>query len=198
VLGLSFSEVVVIAIVALVAVGPQKLPGLLRTLGTWGRKLRMMSHEMRAQSGIDDVLKAEGLQGGLHELRSLMRGQASFYNPATPYSPPPQPVTPPAPPPPPEPAEEDPYADVGVDVSREYPPEGPDAYGAIADDLLDDEPLAANAESALDPPRDPDLLDAEPETVNGDVQPPPPPLQSAEPTATDSNPAPVHTISHER
>src|SRR5687768_16308190 len=119
--------------VALVAVGPQKLPGLLRTLGQWARKLRMMSTEMRAQSGIDDVLRAEGIQGGLQELRGLMRGgPASFIAPPAqrPVYVPPVDATPP-PPPAPEPVIEDPYADVELDVSREYPLEGPDAYGAL-------------------------------------------------------------------
>ena len=91
-LGLSFSELLVVAVVALLAVGPQKLPGLLRTLGQWARKLRIMTHEMRAQSGIDDVLRAEGLHGGITELRSLMRGQASLLQ---------QPLYVPPPPPPP-------------------------------------------------------------------------------------------------
>ncbi|MFO7179351.1 MAG: Sec-independent protein translocase protein TatB, partial [Pseudomonadota bacterium] len=95
--GLSFSELVVISVVALVAVGPQKLPGMLRTLGQWLRKLRIMTHEVRTQTGIDELLRAEGLQGGLTELRSLIRGQAPAFTP--PYTPPP----PPPPPPPPEP-----------------------------------------------------------------------------------------------
>ncbi|MET0793983.1 MAG: hypothetical protein ABW061_20855, partial [Polyangiaceae bacterium] len=35
---------------------------------------------------------------------------------------------------------EDPYAHVNVepDTSREYPPEGADAYGALPDDLIED------------------------------------------------------------
>lgn len=169
-LGLSFSELLVIAIVALVAVGPQKLPGLLRTLGTWGRKLRTMSQEMRAQSGIDDVLRAEGIQGGLHELRSLMRVQPNLYGPPAPYTPPVQTSPPPIPAARPEadPLLDDPYADVALDVSREYPPEGPDAYGAIADDLVDDGPVLAgrNLSSVDDNQADP-AVDAG-DTVNLD------------------------------
>jgi sec-independent protein translocase protein TatB len=130
VFGLSFSEILVIGVVALVAVGPQKLPGMLRTLGEWVRKLRNLTHEVRAQSGIDEILRSEGLHGGLTELRSLMRGQ-----PAPVYVPPPPPVASPEPIEPPR--YEDPYAALEIDPTREYPPEGPDAYGALPDDLVD-------------------------------------------------------------
>ena len=119
--GLSFFEVVVIAIVALLAVGPRRLPGMLRDLGAWIRKLRKMTTDVRAQTGIDDILRAEGLQGGLNELRGLMRGGAPA---PAPYHPP-----------------QDPYANIDIDVSREYPPEGADAKGAIPDDLVEETPL---------------------------------------------------------
>jgi hypothetical protein len=33
---------------------------------------------------------------------------------------------------------EDPYANLDIDLSREYPLEGADSYGALPDDLLDD------------------------------------------------------------
>jgi Tat protein translocase TatB subunit len=121
VFGLSFFEVVVIAIVALLAVGPRRLPGMLRDLGNWIRKLRKMTTDVRAQTGIDDILRAEGLGGGLNELRSLMRGApAPAPNPYRPH--------------------EDPYAH-DIDVSREYPPEGADAKGAMPDDLVEETPM---------------------------------------------------------
>jgi sec-independent protein translocase protein TatB len=165
VLGLSFTEILVIAIVALLAVGPQKLPGLLRTLGMWARKLRIMSTEMRAQSGIDDILRSEGLHGGITELRSLMRGQANLITSAVTSLPAVRKPIEAAPPPPPPAAEspapaeaeaeEDPYANLDVDTVRESPPEGADSYGAIPDDLLDDgtvepEPVAAAPPAAPD------------------------------------------------
>jgi len=132
VFGLSLSELVVIGVVALVVVGPQKLPGMLRTLGEWARKLRTLTHEMRTQSGIDDILRSEGIHGGLNELRGFVRGN-HFQSPI--YAPPP---------PPPPPVSDvplsayDPYASFEIDVTKEYPPEGADAYGALPDDLLDD------------------------------------------------------------
>ena len=208
-LGLSFTEILVIAIVALLAVGPQKLPGLLRTLGTWARKLRIMSSEMRAQSGIDDILRSEGLHGGITELRSLMRGQASLITSAVTSLPAVRKPIEAAPPPPPptespapaeaEPAEEDPYANLDVDTVRESPPEGPDSYGAIPDDLLDDgtiepEPIAAAPEAAPDEAAptiaEPAPTIAEPVAAEPEVAPAP---LVGEPPAPEAQ-----TTSHER
>ena len=72
--GFSFSEVVLIGVVTLVAVGPQRLPGMLKNLATWIKKLRKMTTDVRQQTGIDDLLRQEGLSGGLNELRTIMRG----------------------------------------------------------------------------------------------------------------------------
>jgi sec-independent protein translocase protein TatB len=133
VFGFSFSEVVLIGVVTLIAVGPKRLPGLLRDLAKWIRKLRKMTTDVRQQTGIDDLLRAEGLHGGLNELRGLMRG-GGFPGPA----PSPAPIRIPSPP-------EDPYAVLDMDVAREYPPEGPDSKGALPDDLTasEDEPAPA-------------------------------------------------------
>ncbi|MBI4701903.1 MAG: twin-arginine translocase TatA/TatE family subunit [Deltaproteobacteria bacterium] len=53
--GLGFGEILVIAIVLLVVVGPRELPRLLRSMGRGINKLRTMSTELRAQSGIDEI-----------------------------------------------------------------------------------------------------------------------------------------------
>jgi sec-independent protein translocase protein TatB len=132
VFGFSFSEVVLIGVVTLVAVGPQRLPGMLKNFGQWMKKLRKMTTEVRQQTGIDDMLRAEGLHGGLTELRSLMRGGGG---------PAPAPVAQYR-------APEDPYKHIDIDPSREYPPEGPDALGALPDDLvMNDEPKPAVTET---------------------------------------------------
>ena len=131
--GVSFPELLVLGTVALLVLGPDKLPGMLRTLGQWIAKLRRLTTEVRYQSGIDDVLRAEGFDGGLNELRSIMRGggtspgarQDQAYK-----SPPP-------------------VERFIPDKSREYPVEGPDAYGALPEDLL---PGAAPEIAALPGP----------------------------------------------
>jgi sec-independent protein translocase protein TatB len=150
VLGFSFSEVILIGIVALVAVGPQRLPGMLKNFGMWMRKLRKLTTDVRAQTGIDDLLRAEGIHGGISELRGLMRGHAPAPA-AAPYRP-----------------YDDPYRSLEVDLSREYPPEGADAKGAMADDLTsedeeeDDSPvITVTADHTPPEPTDPASTTAE-------------------------------------
>jgi sec-independent protein translocase protein TatB len=141
VFGISFTEMLVIALVALVVVGPQKLPGMLRSAGEWIAKIRRITTEVRAQTGIDDILRAEGLNGGLNELRGMMRGE--FMRPGPARADPAPAMYAPA---------EDPYRDViDVDSTREYPPEGVDAHGALPEDLLA-EPEPANLLAAALPP----------------------------------------------
>jgi sec-independent protein translocase protein TatB len=122
VFGVSLPEFLVLGTVALLVLGPDKLPGMLRTMGHWIAKLRRLTTEVRHQSGIDDVLRAEGFEGGLNELRGMMRGGAAIT-----HHPPPvrQPVV----------------ETFVADKSREYPVEGPDAYGALPEDLY--APVAA-------------------------------------------------------
>lgn len=132
-----------IALVALIVVGPQKLPGMLRTLGQWVRRLRQMTTEVRAQTGIDDILRQEGFDGGIAELRSLVRGDLAVL--ARERSHVPAPIL------------DDPYEQAHeLDLSREYPLDGVDAADALPDDLVDESTLAppAAAEPATPPASD--------------------------------------------
>jgi sec-independent protein translocase protein TatB len=136
VFGFSFGELLLICVVALIAVGPKKLPGMLHTLGQWLRKVRNLTSEVRSQTGIDELLRSEGLHGGLNELRGLLRGGHGNPFEAPQQAPARAPI-------------EDPYANLDIDVSREYPVEGADSYGALPDDLLDDDTAKSeNASSA--------------------------------------------------
>ncbi|MCL2823071.1 MAG: Sec-independent protein translocase protein TatB, partial [Polyangiaceae bacterium] len=72
VFGLSFFEFVVILLVAIVVIGPRQLPTMLRTAGQWIAKLRRMAYDVREQSGIDDVLRDEGLEQDIRQLRALL------------------------------------------------------------------------------------------------------------------------------
>ena len=145
-----------ICVVALIAVGPKKLPGMLHSLGQFLRKMRNMTNDVRNQTGIDQLLRSEGLHGGLNELRGLLRGNhgISFDPPhvttTTSASTPSEPVNgdPSVPAPLQHAAIDDPYAHMDIDSTREYPPEGADAYGALPDDLLEDPPpVALNPEA---------------------------------------------------
>lgn len=162
VFGISFTELVLILVVALVVLGPERLPGMLRTVGLWIHKIRRMTTEVRAQTGIDDLLREEGFSGGLAEVRSLLRGDPRSFLHHSDLTGSPQ-----AP---------DPYAlhdsinqpgnVIPIDVSRERPVEGPDSYGALPEDLVDEQALARAEQQrtpVLEPGPDPG---AEPEQAD--------------------------------
>ena len=46
---IGWSELVVIAVVALIAIGPKELPGVLRTVGQYMGKIRRMASEFQGQ-----------------------------------------------------------------------------------------------------------------------------------------------------
>ncbi|WP_437663821.1 Sec-independent protein translocase protein TatB [Sorangium sp. So ce1182] len=147
--GFSFGEIVVLIVVGVVVVGPRRLPAMMRTAGGWVSKLRRMTTELRTQSGIDDLIRQEGLEREIRELRSLSRVNVieTLVTPvrdamsvgtvvsATPRVRPPEPE--PAPPPPPP--------DVKPLREREYPVLGCDAYGAELDAEADGATKAAEA-----------------------------------------------------
>jgi sec-independent protein translocase protein TatB len=49
VFGIDFSEIVVIFVIALLVLGPEKLPRLARTVGKWLGRARAMAHQFREQ-----------------------------------------------------------------------------------------------------------------------------------------------------
>jgi sec-independent protein translocase protein TatB len=138
VFGLSFGELCVLLIVAIVVLGPKDLPRYLRKAGQMAGRLRRFAFEMRQKSGIDELLRAEGIDLDIAEIRRLARGEVAGVAaavrstadllrataPAAPYTPPP-PTLPAAVPAEPVPAP--------MLVGREYPSEGADSYGALPD-----------------------------------------------------------------
>lgn len=136
--GFSFGEIVLLVIVGLIVVGPRRLPALMRTAGHWVGKLRRMSSDLRAQSGIDDLIRQEGLEREIEELRSLARVNVvdTLITPAAAAAPLPAPANllrrrrPPL-------------------RQREYPLVGCDAAGALPDDApFYPPPVLPPAESA--------------------------------------------------
>jgi sec-independent protein translocase protein TatB len=73
VFGLSLGEIMLLLIVGIVVVGPKNLPTMMRTAGKWVSKLKQMSSDLRSQSGIDELIRHEGLEKEIQELRSLSR-----------------------------------------------------------------------------------------------------------------------------
>jgi sec-independent protein translocase protein TatB len=142
VFGLSFGELIVIVIVALVVFGPEELPKMLRKAGQFAGKMRRMALDLRVKSGIDDVLHAEGIADDLRELRALARGEidniasgaridrtGAGADAGDPYPP---------------------ITAAAIDREREYPRESPDSYDALPDtaviytDALPMSPLASD------------------------------------------------------
>lgn len=64
---IAWSELGIIAVVALVVIGPKDLPKVLRTVGQWTSKARAMAREF--QSGIDDMVR----ESELDELRKAAK-----------------------------------------------------------------------------------------------------------------------------
>jgi sec-independent protein translocase protein TatB len=163
VFGLSFGELCVLLIVAVVVLGPKDLPRYLKKAGQFAGKMRRLAYDMREKSGIDEVLRSEGIAGDIAEIRKLARGElggvmaavrstadaARLGTEASPDKPSPPGTTSPV----------SAYAltqlpegsQVTVDREREYPREGADSYGALPDTAIIDEqslpasPLAGDA-----------------------------------------------------
>jgi sec-independent protein translocase protein TatB len=136
VFGFSLSELVVVVLVAVVVMGPKDLPKMLKRLGKFAGKMRRMAADLRAQSGIDDALRSEGLADDIAEIRKLARGELDNVSRLARVDldesrPKALPLASSVP-------HED-YArgdDFYVIRDREYPRDGCDAYGAIPDNAI--------------------------------------------------------------
>jgi sec-independent protein translocase protein TatB len=130
VFGFSLSELIVVIVVALVVIGPKDLPKMLRKLGQYSGKLRRMASDLRAQSGIDEALRTEGLADDIAEIRKLARGELDAVQRSvdiTGTSARPADTTS---------ASSGYRDDFFVVRDREYPRDGADAYGALPDNAI--------------------------------------------------------------
>lgn len=60
--GVGFSEVLVIAVILIIVVGPTRLPGLMAALGRTLRSARQASEELRSSLGLRELLGQDPLQ----------------------------------------------------------------------------------------------------------------------------------------
>lgn len=74
--GIGGMEYVVIAIVALLVVGPERLPAMLHKLGKWVAKARNMANEFRAS--FDEMARQSELDDLRKEVEALRRGQTNM------------------------------------------------------------------------------------------------------------------------
>ena len=123
---MSFGEMLVLGVVALVVVGPRRLPSMLRSAGQVIGRVRRMAMEIRAESGIDEILDAEGIRSEIDQFRRMAAGQIPFDD---------------------EPAKRSTLPD----REREYPRVGSDAYGALSEDLVPYVPAPLAPELAAAP-----------------------------------------------
>jgi len=128
VFGFSFSELVVVIVVALIVMGPKDLPKMLRKLGQWSGKIRRAAADLRAQSGIDDALRSEGLADDIAEIRKLARGELDAVQKAARVEADPPTATPKS--------DFTRGDDFHVVRDREYPRDGADNYGALPDNAI--------------------------------------------------------------
>lgn len=56
---IGFGELAVICIVLIIAVGPERLPSMMKTLGKTIRTLRQASRDIRASTGIDELMRED-------------------------------------------------------------------------------------------------------------------------------------------
>ena len=70
-LDIGWPELAVVAVIALIVIGPKDLPGILRTAGRWAGKARAMANEFRRS--IDNMVSDAGLDDVKKDVESVAR-----------------------------------------------------------------------------------------------------------------------------
>lgn len=69
---IGWSEMAVIALIALIVIGPKDLPRTMKTVAQWMRKARSLTREF--QSGIDEMVREAELEDARKALEATRRG----------------------------------------------------------------------------------------------------------------------------
>ena len=69
---IGWSEMAIIALVALIVIGPKDLPRTMKTIAHWMRKARSLTREF--QSGIDEMVREAELEDARKALEETRRG----------------------------------------------------------------------------------------------------------------------------
>jgi len=130
--GIGIPELILVALVALVVVGPKNLPSTLRALGRAIREFQRASRELRRDAGFDEVVDevTRPLREGLSGIEEDVSRERKGIEDAVTY--------------------EDEDDDRGFDLSMEYPEGGPDDYGALPEgaSVYPDDEAAGRLEDA--------------------------------------------------
>ncbi len=79
--GLSASHILVIAVLAVIAIGPKDLPMVLRRFGQFMNRMRGMARDFQGQ--VDTAMKDAGMDGIRHDLQGLKSGMTAAMSPAS-------------------------------------------------------------------------------------------------------------------
>jgi sec-independent protein translocase protein TatB len=66
--GIGFTEMLIIGVVLLLAVGPRQLPALMKTVGKGLRDIRRAADDLRRSTGIDELMRDEDLRNPLRDI----------------------------------------------------------------------------------------------------------------------------------
>ena len=144
-MGLSFGEIVVLAVIALVVIGPKDLPRLLRSAGRMIGQAKRAISDVKRETGLDEVLR-----GDFQDLERL----ADHIEDMGPYR------------------GDEPDKRLGTGIvdafrEREYPPIGADSNGLLPEDsdvYVDAQPILPAPEAAAVARGEASLDDAAPES----------------------------------
>ncbi len=78
--GIGWSEYLLIGVIALIAIGPKELPGVMRTAGQWMAKIRRMSAEFQSQ--VQEALREAELADLKKTVDDTMRTISKPIDPA--------------------------------------------------------------------------------------------------------------------
>lgn len=133
-LGIGFGELLVIAAIVVIAVGPDKMPGFLRTVVKGVRDFRRTTNDLRNAVRLDQILDPDDLNLHGRALPTPRRALSDYERQRE------NPIQ--------GPDIEHAYrqhAEMDADTRREYPPEGPDILFAQREMTVMDPPAEATS-----------------------------------------------------
>jgi len=83
--GISFSELLLVGLIALLVLGPERLPGAARTAGLWLGRLKRSLNAIKME--VERELGADDIRSQLPSERTVHREQATKAMPSTPQPP---------------------------------------------------------------------------------------------------------------